>query len=76
MYFIFLVTIFATISKLSPALNFLLPKVHSRLDFCFYLNIGASMVRKNILLENTKDLMGNGMTKKAHATSMAAFRFG
>lgn len=34
------------------------------------------MVRKNILLENTKDLMGNGMTKKAHATSMAAFRFG
>lgn len=37
------------------------------------------MEHKNILLENNgmfSMLMESGMTKKAHATFMAAFRFG
>lgn len=60
----FLVTIFATISKLSSTLDFFLPKVVTLLDFCFHLNIGAGMEHKNMLLENAKDLMGSEMTKR------------
>lgn len=68
--------IFATISKLSPTLDFLLPKVIALLDFWFYLNIGACIEHRNLLLESAKCLMGSGMTRKKHKTFMAAFRFG
>lgn len=68
----FSVSISTTISKQPPALSFLLSKVYSLLDFCFYLNIGTSMEDKNIL-ENTEDQMESRMTKKTHATFLTTF---